>query len=209
MFEKIKEYQFVLIIGLVAGVALVYSIVTYQANKTGTDTISSVQNSVVDVYSKSNTYKNSHTIADAIIDSLTGKSLGTYQIETASWVLFFNNSDWETVVSDWAGNLSGVAAVDWKIFPVILPTKKIGDIDWENAVFLKSKEIDKTNGKFLKDASDATSAQKWYLTDFYFGFWPFETEADAKKFADKYLKWADIIKDKDKGNYYVVQQQGQ
>jgi len=33
MFEKIKEYQFVLIIGLVAAGALVAGIVSYNSNK--------------------------------------------------------------------------------------------------------------------------------------------------------------------------------
>lgn len=209
MFEKIKEYQFVILIGIAFWAALVYFILRYNTTKEWSDMLTAVQNSIVNSISKSQVYKKKYTIANLILQDLSGQSIGKYSINTASWVLYLNNYSGDLEVA--LGSTPATLPNSWpnKLYTILLPATAIGTITdaWWNADdlgWLVSDGYTDVNWWNKVSASSLTPAQKGYLVNLYFGFWNFANENDAKSFQKSYLSRADLIKDAN-GTYMIVQ----
>ena len=205
MFEKIKEYQFVLIIGIALAAALVFFILRYNTTKIGSSLVTWVQNSVINSISKSDNYKKDHTIWDKIIEDLSWKSLGQYNIQTSSWVLYLNNYTWDVIVSDGTSKIDFPTPKNKNIFPIILPAQPIWTISWNDLWFLKAKQYDDKNWTFVKSGSDLTSSQKWYLIDLYFGFWPFTSKAAATNIQKAYLSSSNVVQGSGNNQWAIFQ----
>jgi len=209
MFEKIKEYQFYILLGLAWAAALVYFILHTQTMKEWTNLLSTVQNSIINSVSKSDTYKKKFTIAKDIIDQLSGQSIGKYSIDTASGVLFMNNFNWDVDVANGSTTGDVPTSKSSTIYPIIYPASAIGQITdaWGNnddLGWLVSNWYTDVSWNNEVSAENLTPAQKGYLVDLYFWFWTFANQNTAKSFKNSYLPNADFVKDS-WGEYIVVQ----
>jgi len=204
MFEKIKEYMFVIVISLWFAAALVFAILKFNTTKEGWKIFSIAQNSVITAVWKSDTYKKNHTIASEMLDNLTGKSIGKYNIQTSSWVLFLNNTGWNDITANWKYGNDFPTSESQKLYPILMPATAIWQIGWKDLGWLKSSEFDDVNWTKVDDASNLTSSQKGYLVDLYFGFGTFATKADADSFQKSYLSSSDEVEGSG-GNYTLFQ----
>ena len=230
MFEKLKEYWLYIILWLIALWVLWYVYVTTINNNKWADFRKNIQYTYMDWIKLKDElwYKNKTVLW--LINDIDWK---TFSWKHVDWdAIYLINQDWLLATTDWRlPNLLSVHQVNkiyfnWdpsslKLFLIPLVNSNLVDtnnLDW--ILELREDEINEINeswwlrniltnlnswnqqtwNKNIKDLSDFS---RWYIWEWYFGLWLFDTQQEATDFANSYFNWAEVVQVSDDWKYWI------